>query len=92
MKFLPVIFILIGLACALIATLMPVATPKGRIRLASSLAVGLGFIIGAIGQVVEEGNIWPGGLGFVVGIFLSWIGVRKYHRDPKGKTRANQML
>jgi hypothetical protein len=75
-----------------IAALTPVSRAKGRTRLAASLLVGAEFILGALSQMAKEGHLWPGILGLAAGAFLSWIGLRKYLRDPEGITPSAKML
>ena len=92
LRVLPLTCIVVARLCAFIAALMPVSRSKGQTRLAVSLLVGAGFVLGALSQMAKEGHLWPGILGFAAGAFLSWIGLRKYRRDPEGITPAAKML
>ncbi len=84
--------IIIGLLCALVAIAFPVSRQKGNMRLAASSLVGTGFVIGAVAQIGSGGAMWPAIFGVVAGIFLDYVGWRKYRRDPEGRTRPAKML
>ena len=92
LRVLPLSCIICALLCAFIAALMPVSRAKGQTRLAASLLVGAGFTVGALVQIEKQAHLWPGIAGLAAGVFLSWIGLRKYRRDPEGLTPAAKML
>jgi hypothetical protein len=78
--------------CGVIAALIPISRIKGQLRLAGSLLIGIAFCIGALSQGVAEHNLRLSVAGFLCGGFLVWLGLRKYRRDPEGRTRASQIL
>jgi hypothetical protein len=91
-RVLPIGFILLAVLCVLVAAVMPISKAKGQTRLAASLLVGAGFVLGALFQMTKEGHIWPGIGGLAAGAFLAWVGLRKFRRDPEGITPAAKML
>ena len=78
--------------CVLVAAVLPVSVAKGRIRLLGSLSVGAGFAVMSLTQIVNENRLWPTAVLLFGGIFLIWVGLRKYRRDPEGKTPARSIL
>jgi thiol:disulfide interchange protein len=92
MRIVPSGFILLGLALALVAAIIKVSERKGLFRLAASIAVALGFVIGGAAQMTSERPIWPGCFGLAASCFLAWMGVRKFNRDPEGRTPPASML
>jgi hypothetical protein len=82
----PFEFILLGLACLLVAALTPVSPRKGWARLFASLLVGTAFVLGSCWQMVKDNRTAPGAIELGVGLFLVYVGVRKFKRDPEGKT------
>jgi hypothetical protein len=91
-KLLVLVFVIFAVGCVVIAALTPVSRAKGRIRLAASLFIGIAFPLGALSQAIGEGKLLPSVVGFVAGVFLVWIGLRKYRRDPEGRTPSAQIL
>jgi hypothetical protein len=83
---------ILTLACGVIGALTPVSRAKGRIRLAGSLIIGIAIPLGAIAQAVQEGRLRLGVGGILGGTFLVFVGLRKYHRDPEGRTPPAQLL
>jgi lipopolysaccharide export LptBFGC system permease protein LptF len=83
---------LLALFCVLIAAVISVSKAKGQLRLMASILVAAGFILGSLLQMVSEKRLWPGSLGVVAGVFLAWIGLRKYRRDPDGRTPSRLIL
>jgi len=92
MRFIPLTLIVFGLVFALVAALRPVSRFKGQARLFSSLLVGGAFFIGGFTQIRQSAQLWPGSFGVLAGLWLAWIGWRKFERDPDGKTSASKML
>jgi hypothetical protein len=91
-RVLPLGLILLGLASALVATLSAISAQKSPWRLATSVFVGAAFTVGSIAQMLKENQLWPGAFGLGAGVFLMWIGYRKYKKDPDGNTPAAKML
>lgn len=92
MKYVVAAFSVSAVCCGVIAALTPVSRTKGRLRVAGSLLIGMAISFGALSQGVAEGNLWLGLVGFLCGVCLVWLGLRKYRRDPEGRTRASQIL
>lgn len=92
MRVVPSGLILCGLTFALLAAIIKVSEEKGLFRLAASIAVALGLATGGAAQMVGERRIWPGCFGLVASCFLAWIGVRKFNRDPEGRTPPASIL
>lgn len=78
--------------CVLIAALTRVSRAKGRIRLAGALLIGTAFPVAALSQAITVGKVLPGVIGVLGGLFLVWVGLRKYRRDPEGRTPLAQIL
>jgi len=86
MRVIPSSWILLGLIFALLAATAKASQRKGLLRLSASARVSLGFAAGGVVQVINERRLWPGCFGLVASCFLAWVGVRKYNRDPEGRT------
>ena len=91
-KGMPLALVLLGLLSALVAALKSVSRSKGKMRLLGSMLVGAAFLLGGLMQIMKESRLWPGALGLVGGIWLLWIGARKYRKDPDGETPAATIL
>jgi ABC-type xylose transport system permease subunit len=91
-RILPLGLVVIAVACVLIAALTPVSRQKGRIRLAGSLCIGAAFLIGSVSQILTKGKSIPALIGALCGVFLVWVGLRKYRRDPEGRSPSAQIL
>jgi hypothetical protein len=91
-KLLVLVLVLFAVGCVVIAALTPVSRAKGRIRLSASLFIGIAIPLGALSQAIAEGKLLLGVAGLVGGVFLVWIGLRKYRRDPEGRTPSAQIL
>jgi hypothetical protein len=92
LRLLPASLIISGLACAFIAAVTRVSLRKGTLRLLASLLVSAAFVAGASIQIANEDKVWPDSFGVGAGLFLTWIGWRKYRKDPTGTTPASRML
>jgi threonine/homoserine/homoserine lactone efflux protein len=92
MNLLVLVFAVCAIGSVVTAALIPVSRAKGRIRLAGSFFIGIAFPLGALEQTIAEGKILPGIVGFIGGAFLVWVGLRKYQRDPEGRTPPAQIL
>ena len=88
----PLALMLLGLIFALWAALITVSSRKEILRLAASVAVALGFGVGAVSQIINDQRWWPGSFGLGMFLFLAWVGLRKFKRDPEGRTPARTML
>jgi threonine/homoserine/homoserine lactone efflux protein len=86
------VFTLIAVGCVVIAALAPVSRAKGRMRLAGSLSIGIAIPLGGLSQAIREGKLLPSIVGLLGGVFLVWVGLRKYQRDPEGRTPSAQIL
>jgi hypothetical protein len=87
-----VVFAVCAVGCGVIAALTPVSRAKGRIRLAGSLFVGTAILLAALSQAIAEGKLRLGVAGLLGAAFLVWVGLRKYRRDPEGRTPSAQIL
>jgi len=76
----------------LIALAVPVSRAKGRMRLMGSCLIGTAFLLASLTEMIYERAFWPKVIVALAGIFLIWVGFRKYQRDPDGKTPAAKML
>jgi sulfite exporter TauE/SafE len=72
--------------------MIPTSRLKGRVRLASSLLVGAAFPVMAISQGVMQRKPLLSVVELIAGAFLVWLGLRKYRRDPEGRTPSAQIL
>src|SRR5271163_1592460 len=79
-------FVVLACFCVLVAALCPSSRFKGRTRLVGSMSIGAALCLGCLPQIVKDGRLWPGVVGVAGGIALGWLGLRKYQRDPEGKT------
>jgi threonine/homoserine/homoserine lactone efflux protein len=77
---------------ALIALLIPVSQSKGRVRLIGSCLIGAAFLLASLTEMIHRKQLWPEGILTAGGIFLVWVGIRKYRRDPEGRTPAAKIL
>jgi hypothetical protein len=91
-RYFPLALIMLGLLCALIAALQGISRSKGKARLLSSFSIAGGLFISGVLQIPIDRKPWPGDLLPLAGIFLAWIGWRKFERDPNGKKPASKML
>ena len=91
-RVLSLVFVVAAALSVLIATLTPVSRFKGRIRLLGSCLVGVAFLVTSVTEMIRAEKLWPQSLLTAAGIFLIWIGFRKYQRDPKGRTRTASIL
>lgn len=82
----------LAVVSVMIAAVTPTSRTKGRLRLAGSLLIGTAFVVGSLCQALIEAKLWLGLVGVSAGLFLGWVGMRKYRRDPEGRTRASQIL
>jgi len=89
-RILPLGLVVLAVMCVLVAALTPVSRAKGRLRLAGSLSIGAVFFIGSVPQIFAVG--WPAVIGTFCGVFLAWVGLRKYRRDPEGRSPSAQIL
>jgi len=78
--------------CGVIAAFTPISRLKGRARLAGSLFVGIAIPLGALSEAIAHRNIVTAVIGLTAGVFLVWVGMRKYRRDPEGRTPSAQIL
>jgi len=81
-----------AISCVVLAALIPTSSIKGRIRLAGSLLVGAAFLVASLSQALAQGKPILFVVGLMGGAFLVWLGLRKYRRDPQGRTRPDQIL
>ena len=86
-RILPLGLGVLAVACILIAALTPVSRQKGRIRLAGSICIGVAFLIGSVSQILKKGKSIPALFGTLSGVFLVWVGLRKYRRGPEAAHR-----
>lgn len=91
-KWLVFILVVGSLGCCLTAIVTPVSLAKGRMRFLGSLLIALAIPLGAIDQAITTSDLAPGVMGLLAGAFLAGVGVRKYRRDPEGRTPPAQML
>jgi hypothetical protein len=84
--------IILAVVSVAIAMLIPRSRAKGRMRLAGSLLLGLAFIVTFPGLLQQTPHSWRAIVVPVGGVFLIWVGVRKYRRDPEGRTPAARIL
>ncbi len=92
MRYIPLMMILSGLLCAMIAALQPISLLKGKARLVSSFLVAGGIFLSGAVQIPIDHRPWPGGLLPLGAVFLAWIGWWKFERDPEGRTSASKIL
>ncbi|MBB6143466.1 hypothetical protein HNQ77_001410 [Silvibacterium bohemicum] len=92
LRFAPLGLIFLAILCVVAAAFQPSSRFKGRTRLLGSLCVGAALCLGPLPQIIKSGRLWPGILGVIFGIFLGWLGLRKYRRDPEGHTLAAAIL
>jgi hypothetical protein len=88
----PLGLILLGVFCVIVAALRPVSRQKGQMRLLASLLGGAAVSVDSVTKIGKENLLWPAIIQLVGGFCLIWLGLRKFKRDPKGKTPAAQML
>src|SRR3569833_3271171 len=91
-KFLVVLLAISAVCCVIAASLIPVSRAKGRRRLAGSLFIGTAFLLGGLLQAVEQRSVFLVVVGLIGGAVLVWIGLRKYRRDPEGRTPSARIL
>lgn len=82
----PLGLILLGIFCAVIAALRPVSRVKGQVRLLASLFGGAGVSVDSLAWIAKANLVWPAAIELVIGLYLIWIGLRTYRKDPEGKT------
>lgn len=75
-----------------IAAMIPKSQLKRRFRLAGSLLLGIGLVVASVGEMIQSGRLLPEGILTAGGVFLVYVGVRKYRRDPEGRTAPAQIL
>ena len=75
-----------------IAMLMPRSRAKGKMRLAGSVLLGLGFIWVVPTAFNGVLPVWRAAPFPVAGLVFIWLGIRKYRRDPEGRTPPAQIL
>jgi len=75
-----------------IAAITPISRLKGRLRLAGSCLAGSGIFIEGLTPITRERLIFRSMLCLGAGVFLIWVGLRKYRRDPEGRTQPRQIL
>jgi len=92
MRFLPPALFLLALVSVPIAAVMQPSRSKGQLRLLGSMSLAAGFVVGSILQMAAESREWPASLGLAAGIFLAWVGLRKYRKDPDGRTPPADIL
>lgn len=92
MRLAPLSLVLLAVLCVIIAALTPVSRLKGQLRLLGSLLAGAAFCTGSVVQVAQDHRQWPGLLLSAMGGCLIWLGLRKYRRDPEGKTPSATIL
>ena len=85
----PLVLVLFAFLCVIVAAMAPVSKLKGQARLLASLSLGLGFFVNCL---VQTFAIWQLLLGLAAGAMLILLGLRKYRRDPEGKTPAATIL
>jgi hypothetical protein len=92
LRFVPLVFIGLGVLCVLIAALLPVSRRKAKVRLLASLAVGLGFCLESVSVTLPPSEPrWHLALLFGFGIFLVYCGILKFRRDPLGQRPARSL-
>jgi hypothetical protein len=64
------VFVVVPVLSALVAALMPVSRPKGRIRLLESCLLGVAFLLASLAEILHEEKFWPQALVARAGIFL----------------------
>jgi hypothetical protein len=92
MRLAPLSLALLAVLCVVIAALTPVSRFKGQVRLLGSLLAGVAFCTGSVVQIAQEHRQWPGLSLSALGGCLIWFGLRKYSRDPEGKTPSASIL
>ena len=90
LRFLPLGLIALAVICVAAAAILPMSRTKGQVRLAGSLSIGAAFAAGSL--LSTTGQSWQHGVGVAMGASLAWIGLRKYRRDPDGKTSNYSIL
>ncbi|UWZ82443.1 LptF/LptG permease family protein [Occallatibacter riparius] len=88
----PVSLIILAAVSVPAAMLIPRSRAKGRMRLAGSLLLGMGFISEFPAALHDVPPLWRAALVPIGGLFLVWAGIRKYRRDPEGRTSPAQIL
>ena len=91
-KWLVFILVIGSLGCGFVAIAIRPSLVRGRIRLLGSILIALAMSLGGIEQTVTTYDFAPIVIGLLAGVVLAWVGVRKYRRDPEGRTRPAQML
>jgi hypothetical protein len=91
MNLLSLCLIVIGAISALIALAIPISKIKGIMRLIGSFTVGAGFCSASY-AILKQGLVVQGTLIITFGLLLLWLGLRKYQRDPEGRTPAASIL
>lgn len=89
---LALVFFVFAVGCVVIAALTPVSLTKGRIRLSGSLFAGIAVPLSVLSQAIREGKLLLSVVGLLGGVVLVWVGLRKYRRDPEGRTPSAQIL
>lgn len=75
-----------------VAMVMRRSRAKGRCRLAGSFLLGLAFISAFPSALRDAPHLWQALLLPLAGLILIWLGVRKYRRDPEGRTPPAEIL
>jgi hypothetical protein len=78
--------------CVLIAAFTPISRAKGRARLAGSLFIGIAIPLGVLPEAIAQRKAITAVIGLAAGVFLVWVGMRKYRRDPEGRTPSARIL
>ena len=91
-RIIPLVPILLAVACVLVQALMPVSRTKGNTRLAGSILLGGGLSAESLIQMASQHGFWPEVILLPMGGVLIWLGVRKRSRDPEGKTPPAAIL
>ena len=83
---------MIRVLCVIIAALRPVSRQKGQARLLASLFGGAVVSVDSLSKIGKEYLLWPATIELAGGFCLIWLGLRKYRRDPEGRTPAATIL
>lgn len=92
LNLLALVFALCAGGCVMLAALTSISSAKGRIRLVGSVFIGLAIVLSGLSKAIGEGKPQLGVFGLLGGILLMWLGLRKYRRDPEGRTPPARIL
>jgi hypothetical protein len=81
-----------GAVASAVTTALTYFSCKASNAVSGSLFIGIAFALGALTQSMHTGKSLPGVVGLVAGAFLMWVGIRKYQRDPEGRTPPAQIV